>query len=76
MKSRGKKKLEKLELHFNSESHKAALSDYCCFMKDSNHIDIILNRSRRTELIKLEEKKQFNKENILILFDLACTLCR
>lgn len=76
MKSRGKKKLGKLEQHFNCESHKAALSDYCNFMKDSNHIDIILNKSRRNDLIKFEQEKEFNKEIVLILFDVARTLCR
>lgn len=76
MKSRGKKKLGKLEQHFNCESHKAALIDYCSFMKDSNHIDIILNKSRRNDLIQLEQEKEFNKEIVLILFDIARTLCR
>lgn len=57
MKSRGKKKFGKLGQHFNCKSHKAALSDYCSFMKDSNHIDIILNKSRQNDLIKLEQAK-------------------
>lgn len=57
MKSRGTKKLGKLERHFKCESHKAALSDYFSFMKDSNHVDIVLNKSRRNDLIKLEQEK-------------------
>lgn len=76
MKSKGKNKLGKLEQHFKCESHKAALSDCCNFMKDSNHIDIILNKSRQNDLIKLEQEKEFNKEIVLILFDIARTLCR
>ncbi|XP_050065932.1 uncharacterized protein LOC114126893 [Aphis gossypii] len=76
MKSRGKAKLGKLEQHFNSLSHKAALNDYRNFMKESNHIDIIMNRSKRQESIKLVQEKEFNKQIIIILFDIARTLCR
>jgi len=75
MKSRGIKP-GKLEQHFNRQSHKAALSDYCHFMRNSNHIDVILNKSRQSDLIKLEQEKEFNKEIVLILFDIARTLCR
>lgn len=74
MKSRGIKKPGKLEQPFNCQSHKAALSDYCNFMKNSNHIDIILNKSRRSDLIKLE--KEFNKEIVVILFNIARKLSR
>lgn len=63
-----------MEQHFNCQSHKAALSDYCNFMKNSNHIDIILNKSKRNDLIKLEQEKGFNKEIVEILFDIARTL--
>ncbi|KAL4091808.1 hypothetical protein QTP88_026437 [Uroleucon formosanum] len=76
MKSRGKAKLGKLEQHFNSLSHKAALNDYRNFMKESNHIDIIMNKSKRQESIKLVQEKEFNKQIIIILFDIAQTLCR
>lgn len=57
MKSKGKNKPGKLEQHFKCESHKAALSDYCSFMEDLNHIDVILNESRQNNLIKLEQEK-------------------
>ncbi|CAI6371974.1 unnamed protein product [Macrosiphum euphorbiae] len=76
MKSRGRAKLGKLEQHFSSLSHKAALHDYCNFMKESNHIDVIMNRSKRQDTIKLVHEKEFNKQIIIILFDLARTLCR
>jgi hypothetical protein len=49
MKSRGKVKLGELEQHFSSLSHKAALNDYRNFMKESVHIDVIMNRSKRQE---------------------------
>jgi hypothetical protein len=76
MKSRGKAKLGKLEQHFSSLSHKAALNDYCNFMKESNHIDVIMNKSKKQESIKLIHEKEFNKKIIIILFDIARTLCR
>ncbi|KAL4084673.1 hypothetical protein QTP88_027600 [Uroleucon formosanum] len=76
MKSPGKAKLGKLEQHFNSLSHKAALNDYRNFMKESNHIDIIMNKSKRQESIKLVQEKEFNKQIIIILFDIVRTLCR
>lgn len=76
MKSRGKSKLGKLEQHFSSLSHKASLDDYCCFMKNTNHIDIIMNRAKRNELIKLEHEKEFNRQVIMILFDVVRTLSR
>jgi len=45
-------------------------------MKGSNHIiDVIINRSKRQETIKLVHEKEFNKQNIIIiLFDIARTL--
>lgn len=76
MKSCGIKKLGKLQQHFNCNSHKAALDDYYQFMTTENHIDIILNKSNRKEAIKLEQEKDFNKQIIIILFDIARTLSR
>lgn len=57
MKSRGTKKLGKLEQHFSCMSHKAALHDYCHFMSQTNHVDLILNKNVRGEAIKLEQEK-------------------
>lgn len=76
MKSRGAKKLGKLEQHFSCLSHKAALHDYCHFMSQSNHIDLIMNKHVRVEAIKIEQEKEFNKQVILILIDVARTLSR
>ncbi|XP_065658807.1 uncharacterized protein LOC136083340 [Hydra vulgaris] len=74
MKSCGVKKLGKLQQHFSCFSHKAALHDYYQFMTTENHIDIILNISNRKEAIKLEQEKDFNKQIVVILFDIARTL--
>jgi len=68
--------LGKLEQHFTSLSHKASLSDYCSFMKNTNHIDVIMNRTKRNELITLEHEKEFNRQVIVILFDIVRTLSR
>ncbi|XP_065673927.1 uncharacterized protein LOC136090879 [Hydra vulgaris] len=76
MKSCGVKKLSKLQQHVSCFSHKAALHDYYQFMTTENHIDIILNISNRKEAIKLEQKKDFNKQIVVILFDIARTLSR
>ncbi|KAL4152659.1 hypothetical protein QTP88_000492 [Uroleucon formosanum] len=76
MKSRGKSKLGKLEQHFTSLSYKASLSDYCSFMKNTNHIDVIMNRTKRNELITLEHEKEFNRQVIVILFDIVRTLSK
>ncbi|XP_065663260.1 uncharacterized protein LOC136085767 [Hydra vulgaris] len=76
MKSCGVKKLGKLQQHFSCFSHKAALHDYYQFMTTENHIDIILNISNRKEAIKLEQEKDFNKQIVVILFDIARTLSR
>jgi len=76
MKSCGAKKLGKLEQHFSSTSHKAASYDYYLFMTNSNLIDIILNRENRKKAIKLEQEKDFNKNIVIMLFDIARTLSR
>jgi len=66
MKSRGTKKLLKLQQHFFSLSHKAALHDYCHFMSNSNHIDLIMNKNARVEAIKINQEKEFNKQVVTI----------
>jgi hypothetical protein len=76
MKSYGIKKLGKLQQNFNCISHKTALDDYYKFMTTENWIDIILNKSSRKEAIKLEQEKDFNKQIIIILFNIARTLSR
>jgi len=76
MKSRGKKKLGKLQQHISSLSHKAALHDYCNSVSNSNHIDLIMNKFARVEAIKLNQEKEFNKQVITILIDITRTLSR
>lgn len=76
MKSCKTKKVGKLEQHFSCNSHKAALDDYYQFMTNSNHIDLILNKTIRKKSIKLEQKKDFNKTILTILFDIGRSLAR
>jgi len=45
-------------------------------MTNSNHIDIILNRENRKKAIQLEQEKDFNKNIVIMLFDIARTLSR
>lgn len=37
----------KLQKHFTSEAHKSALTDYCNYMKTSNNIDVMLDKTVR-----------------------------
>lgn len=76
MKSRGKTKKGKLAEHFGSESHKAALSDYCHLIHKDGQIDVLLNKSIRQNLIKEEQEREFNRRVLLILTDVARTLGR
>lgn len=60
----GKGKPGKIQSHFQSNRHKAALLDYAKFCNESKHVDLLLDRSRRTRLIE-EEKVLKNKEMLL-----------
>ncbi|KAF0748483.1 zinc finger MYM-type protein 1-like, partial [Aphis craccivora] len=76
MKSRGTKKPRKLEQHFTSNAHKAALSDYSNFVLHSNHIDNLLNKKHREYAINFSKQKEYHKAVIRILFDVSRTLAR
>lgn len=76
MKSRGTKKPGKLEQHFTSNAHKAALSDYSNFVLHSNHIDNLLNKKHRENAINFSKQKEYHKAVIRILFDVSRTLAR
>ena len=76
MKSSGSKKLGKLPSHFSSNEHKKALLDYNHYLHKNRHIDVLLNKELRNELIEAERKKAYNNTVIEILVDVARTLCR
>jgi len=76
MKSRGKGKPGKLELHFSSNTHKSALVDFSNFTLNCNHIDKLLNKENRQAAIQISAQKQFHKDVIKILFDVTRTLAR
>jgi len=74
MKSPGTKKPGKLEQHFTSNAHKAALSDYSNFVLHSNHIDNLLNKKHRENAINFSKQKEYHKAVIRILLDVYQTL--
>lgn len=76
MKSCGKQKKGKLEQHFSSEAHKAALSDYCHFINEDAHIDSVLSKIDSKETIKREQLRNFNNDAIKIMLDVTRTLAR
>lgn len=74
MKSAGKQKLGKLQQHFSSVAHKAALRNYCDFLIQERHIDVLLDKNKRLALIE-EEKIQIQNRKVLeILMDTIRTL--
>lgn len=74
MKSAGKNKLGKLQQHFSSMAHKAALSDYCNFLITERHIDVLLDKNKRNALIEQEKIHSQNKKVLWILMDTIRTL--
>lgn len=76
MKSRGKNKPGKLSEHFSCSAHKAALRDYCNFMKTSCHIDVLFDQENREKSIQIQHEREYNKQVIKILMDTARTLAR
>jgi len=69
-------KIGKLKKHFSSESHKAALYEFCHFMNKNNYIDIMLDKNKRQKIIQEERDHAFHTEVICILLDVAKTLGR
>lgn len=76
MKSRGTKKKGKLTEHFTSQSHQAAMSDYCHFLDKKSHVDVLLDKNLRDRKIKEEQQKDYYKKVLEILIDVAWTLAR
>lgn len=76
MKSSGGNKDGKLQLHFNSKSHKAALLDYCNFLLRSGHVDVLLDKEKRKLMVEEEKVLQRNVSVINILLDVTRTLAK
>ena len=75
-KSCGTKKQGKLAAHFSSEAHKSALFSYAHFAKASGHVDVLLDKVKRSALIQEKEDLQQNRRVIEILLDITKTLGR
>jgi len=52
------------------------LNDYSNFILHSNHIDGLLNKEHRKNVINFIQQKEFHKDVIKILFDVSRTLAR
>ena len=48
MSSQGKGKQGKIPTHFQSNSHKAALMDFAKFYNQSEHVDLLFDKEKRT----------------------------
>ena len=57
-KSCGTKKQGKLATHFSSEAHKKTLFSYAHFAKASGHVDVLLDKVKRSALIQEKEDLQ------------------
>ena len=76
MKNSGKTKKGKLEEHFSSSAHEAALNDYCHLIHKDRQVDILLNKTTQQNLIKEQQEREFHKRVLLILIDVARSLGR
>lgn len=76
MKSRGTKKMGKLQEHFTSRLHQKSLTDYCHFLNKKSHVNILLNQSLREKQIKENKQKEFHEKVLEVLIDIARTLAR
>ena len=65
----------KLQQHFSSDSHKAALNDLAHFACDMKNVDVLLDK-KLCEVRIHEENNQRNQEAIKILLDIARTLAK
>ena len=75
-KSCGTKKQGKLATHFSSEAHKCALFSYAHFAKAFEHVDVLLDKVKRSTLIEEKEDLQQNRRVVQILLDITKSLGR
>jgi hypothetical protein len=76
MKSVGQKKKGRLASHFCSASHKAALQQLANFVDPRAHVDFMMDKARRKEMIDAAAEVERNREAIKILLDITKTLAR
>ena len=74
--SRGKDKDGKLETHFSSEAHAAALRDISHFVCEDKHVHRLLTKAQREGLIDSESQLCNNREVVEMLFDVVKVLTR
>jgi hypothetical protein len=76
MRSRGKKKLGKLEQHFASAAHKLSVERLQCFSQREMHIDVALNSERKKQLALEEQERLHSRKVIFLLLDCCRYLTR
>ena len=74
MKSVGQKKKGKLACHFGSESHKAAFQQLANFADQRGHVDLLMDKAHRKEMIAAAAEIERNRAAIKILVDVTRTL--
>ena len=76
MKSIGKGKKGKLEKHFSSNAHCAAVADLSSFSKTEGHINLMYDKKKRAIEIRKEKEVIQNRKVIEIFLDITRTLGR
>lgn len=76
MKSVGLKKKGKLAAHFSSGSHKAAMQQLANFVDPTGHIDLMMDKTCRKEMVEIAAETERNREAIKIMLDITRTLAR
>ncbi len=74
--SRGKNKARKLQTHFSSTSHAAALKEFSSFVRDDNRIESLMTKQQRQVIVDREMEMCKSREVIEMLLDVARTLTR
>ena len=74
--SRGQDKDGKLETHFSSKAHAAALRDCSHFVCEDKHVDKLLTKAQRESLIDSKSQLCNNREVVEMLFDVVKVLTR
>jgi len=62
-----------LSEHLSCSAHKAALKDYCNFMKTTCHINVLFDQENREKCIQIQHEREYNKQVIKILMNIART---
>ena len=69
--SQGKGKKGKLSEHFSSGSHRQAYQDFVFFLRESSHINFILDKQKQKDVIDAKLEIEQNRQVVKILLDIT-----